>query len=97
MHLATDVTGVLNNSAKPTDIFTLISELHPSAAVCGTPTDKARKLINDLAQLQSAIAKPVNGLEVVIVQTPNRQRNAEQLKELTHKVSNAVRIGINLA
>ncbi|MSX69768.1 MAG: 2-succinyl-5-enolpyruvyl-6-hydroxy-3-cyclohexene-1-carboxylate synthase, partial [Actinobacteria bacterium] len=53
--------------------------------------------VNDLAQLQSAIAKPVNGLEVVIVQTPNRQRNAEQLKELTHKVSNAVRIGINLA
>jgi menaquinone-specific isochorismate synthase len=33
MHLATDVTGVLNDSAKQADIFTLIQQLHPSAAV----------------------------------------------------------------
>ena len=53
--------------------------------------------VSNLAELQSAIAKPLVGLDIVIVQTPNRQRNAEQLAELTHKVSNAVRIGINLA
>jgi menaquinone-specific isochorismate synthase len=51
MHLATDVTGVLNDSAKPADIFTLISELHPSAAVCGTPTDKAKDLIKALEEM----------------------------------------------
>ena len=53
--------------------------------------------VSNLAELQSAIAKPLVGLDIVIVQTPNRERNAEQLAELTHKVSNAVRIGINLA
>jgi len=53
--------------------------------------------VTNLAELQSAVVKPLNGLDIVIVQTPNRQRNAEQLAEITHKVSNAVRIGINLA
>lgn len=53
--------------------------------------------VSNLAELQSAIVKPLVGLNIVIVQTPNRERNAEQLAELTHKVSNAVRIGINLA
>lgn len=53
--------------------------------------------VSNLAELQSAVVKPLKGLDIVIVQTPNRQRNAEQLAELTHKVSNAVRIGINLA
>ena len=48
MHLATDVTGVLNDSAKQADIFTLVEKLHPSAAVCGTPTDEAKKLITSL-------------------------------------------------
>ena len=53
--------------------------------------------VSNLAELQSAIIKPLTGFDVVIVQTPNRERNAQQLAELTHKVSNAVRIGINLA
>ena len=53
--------------------------------------------VSNLAELQSAITKPLIGLDIVIVQTPNRERNAQQLAELTHKVSNAVRIGINLA
>jgi len=53
--------------------------------------------VSTLAELQSAISKPLSGLDIVIAQTPNRQRNADQLAELTHKVSNAVRIGINLA
>ena len=51
MHLATDVTGVLNDSAKQADIFTLVEKLHPSAAVCGTPTDEAKKLITSLEEM----------------------------------------------
>ena len=47
MHLATDVTGVINESPANVDIFTLISALHPSAAVCGTPTEKAKELIQE--------------------------------------------------
>ena len=65
MHLATDVTGVLNDSAKPTDIFTLISELHPSAAVCGTPTDKAKDLIVNLEEMnRGRYAGPVGWIDV---------------------------------
>ncbi len=45
MHLVTDVTGVL---AKPTTSLELVSFLHPSAAVCGTPTDAASSLIAEL-------------------------------------------------
>ncbi len=64
MHLATDVTGVLNDSAKPTDIFTLISELHPSAAVCGTPTETAKKLINELEEMnRGRYAGPVGWID----------------------------------
>jgi menaquinone-specific isochorismate synthase len=65
MHLATDVTGVLNDSAKPTDIFTLISKLHPSAAVCGTPTDKAKSLITELEEMnRGRYAGPVGWIDV---------------------------------
>ena len=65
MHLATDVTGVLNDSAKPTDIFTLISELHPSAAVCGTPTNKAKDLIDKLEEMnRGRYAGPVGWIDV---------------------------------
>jgi menaquinone-specific isochorismate synthase len=65
MHLATDVTGVLNDSAKPTDIFTLISKLHPSAAVCGTPTKKASELIADLEQMnRGRYAGPVGWIDI---------------------------------
>ncbi|MEI7561526.1 MAG: isochorismate synthase [Actinomycetes bacterium] len=65
MHLATDVTGVLNDSAKPADIFTLISELHPSAAVCGTPTDKAKDLIKALEEMnRGRYAGPVGWIDV---------------------------------
>lgn len=48
MHLATDVTGVLTDSASPADIFELADKLHPSAAVCGTPTFAAKKTIQDI-------------------------------------------------
>ena len=48
MHLATDVTGVLSDSSNPIDIFALVSRLHPSAAVCGTPTDYAKRTIDEI-------------------------------------------------
>ena len=64
MHLATDVTGVLNDSAKPADIFTLIEQLHPTAAVCGTPTDIAKQLINDLEEMnRGRYAAPVGWID----------------------------------
>ena len=64
MHLATDVTGVLNDSAKQADIFTLIENLHPSAAVCGTPTEDAKKLISELEQMnRSRYAGPVGWID----------------------------------
>jgi menaquinone-specific isochorismate synthase len=64
MHLATDVTGVLNDSAKQADIFTLIEQLHPTAAVCGTPTDVAKQLINDLEKMnRGRYAAPVGWID----------------------------------
>ena len=64
MHLATDVTGVLNNSAKQSDIFTLIAQLHPSAAVCGTPALEAKKLIVELEQMnRQRYAGPVGWID----------------------------------
>ena len=48
MHLATDVTGVLSDNSRPADIFDLVSHLHPSAAVCGTPTETARQTIDEI-------------------------------------------------
>jgi len=45
MHLATDVTGVLRDTTTSLD---LVAALHPSAAVCGTPTDSAATLITEL-------------------------------------------------
>jgi menaquinone-specific isochorismate synthase len=45
MHLATDVTGALVETNKQVDSFSLLEKLHPSAAVCGTPTKAAFDLI----------------------------------------------------
>lgn len=42
LHLATDITGVLRPGASS---LALAATLHPSAAVCGTPTPVARELI----------------------------------------------------
>jgi len=64
MHLATDVTGVINDSASKVDIFKLIAALHPSAAVCGTPTDAARNLISELESMNRArYAGPVGWID----------------------------------
>ena len=45
MHLATDVAGVVRDGSTSLE---LAASLHPSAAVCGTPTDAARALIAEL-------------------------------------------------
>ncbi len=44
-HLATDVTGQLVDNAP---VLALAASLHPTAAVCGTPTERAFALISDL-------------------------------------------------
>lgn len=49
MHLATDVTGVLAGT-KSTALL-LAGALHPSAAVCGTPTAAAQALIAEIEEL----------------------------------------------
>ena len=64
MHLATDVTGVVNESAIPVDIFTVISSLHPSAAVCGTPTPTAKRIIDEIEGMNRArYAGPVGWID----------------------------------
>ena len=64
MHLATDVTGALNESKKSVDAFTVLEKLHPSAAVCGTPTDIAAKLISDIEGMsRGRYAGPVGWLD----------------------------------
>jgi menaquinone-specific isochorismate synthase len=44
-HLATDVTGVLADGAP---VLALAASLHPTAAVCGTPTERAFSVIREL-------------------------------------------------
>lgn len=64
MHLATDVTGVINDSAAHVDIFTLIATLHPTAAVCGTPTDIAGEVISELESMnRGRYAGPVGWVD----------------------------------
>jgi 2-succinyl-5-enolpyruvyl-6-hydroxy-3-cyclohexene-1-carboxylate synthase len=53
--------------------------------------------VGNMAELKNVLNKEVNGLEAIIVKVPTRQSNAEKLKEITQRVSSAVRIGINLA
>ena len=64
MHLATDVTGVINDSAIPVDILTCVASLHPTAAVCGTPTNKAKSLIDVLEGMsRNRYAGPVGWID----------------------------------
>jgi len=53
--------------------------------------------VTSLTELQSAASKEIKGFEVVVVNVPSRESNADQLKSITQRVSSAVRIGINLA
>jgi menaquinone-specific isochorismate synthase len=48
MHLATDVTGVVSDDAT---VLGLAEALHPTAAVCGTPTEAALEVIRTLEGL----------------------------------------------
>jgi menaquinone-specific isochorismate synthase len=64
MHLATDVTGVITEAINHVDVFTLIEQLHPSAAVCGTPTQFARNVIQNLEGMKRArYAGPVGWID----------------------------------
>lgn len=64
MHLATDVTCVINETASKVDIFKLVAALHPSAAVCGTPTDAAREVITQLESMnRGRYAGPVGWVD----------------------------------
>jgi len=66
MHLATDVTGVLPRGAQgaaPT-VLELVRALHPSAAVCGTPTATAATLIDELEGMdRDRYAGPVGWID----------------------------------
>ncbi|MGA7687980.1 MAG: isochorismate synthase [Jiangellales bacterium] len=61
MHLATDVTGVVHDGRTALE---LVADLHPSAAVCGTPTGTARDVIAELEQLdRGRYAGPVGWMD----------------------------------
>lgn len=45
LHLATDITGVV---AGDTGALSLVGALHPTAAVCGTPTEAAARIITEV-------------------------------------------------
>jgi menaquinone-specific isochorismate synthase len=64
MHLATDVTGAISEFPIHVDVFTILEKLHPSAAVCGTPTDIAAKVIADLEGMaRGRYAGPVGWID----------------------------------
>ncbi|KGN42933.1 isochorismate synthase [Knoellia aerolata] len=61
MHLATDVAGVLTDA---TSSLALAASLHPSAAVCGTPTAAADALLQELEQMdRGRYAGPVGWMD----------------------------------
>ncbi len=49
LHLATDVTAVLHERASS---LAIAAALHPTAAVCGTPTDSAAALIAEIEGME---------------------------------------------
>ncbi len=61
MHLATDITGV---TEPETSALALAAALHPSAAVCGTPTFAAREVISELESMdRGRYAGPVGWVD----------------------------------
>jgi menaquinone-specific isochorismate synthase len=61
MHLATDVAGVLSDGATS---LTLAAAVHPTAAVCGTPTPAAMQVIRDLEGMdRGRYAGPVGWID----------------------------------
>ena len=64
MHLATDVTGALAEKLAHVDAFTILEQLHPSAAVCGTPRELAAELITEIeAMSRGRYAGPVGWID----------------------------------
>lgn len=60
-HLATDITGRLADDAS---VLALAATLHPTAAVCGTPTERALSLITDIEGMdRGRYAGPVGWLD----------------------------------
>ncbi len=61
MHLATDVRGVIGDGATS---LQLLASLHPSAAVCGSPTEVALEVIREIEGLdRGRYAGPVGWLD----------------------------------
>ena len=61
MHLATDVRGVVADGATS---LQLLASLHPSAAVCGSPTDVALEVIREIEGLdRGRYAGPVGWMD----------------------------------
>jgi len=61
MHLSTEVTGSLTEPLSALEVAALI---HPSAAVCGTPTERAAQLIAELEGLdRGRYAGPVGWVD----------------------------------
>lgn len=64
MHLATDVTGALTEGKKNVDVFSILEKLHPSAAVCGTPTNLAAEVIKNIEGMsRGRYAGPVGWID----------------------------------
>ena len=64
MHLATDVTGALVEKLAHTDAFTILEQLHPTAAVCGTPRPIAAALISEIEGMsRGRYAGPVGWID----------------------------------
>lgn len=60
-HLATDITGRLAGSVP---VLSLAASLHPTAAVCGTPTERAANLIRSLEGMdRGRYAGPVGWMD----------------------------------
>jgi menaquinone-specific isochorismate synthase len=56
--------NTISDSANPADIFDLASKLHPSAAVCGTPRDLAKKAIDEIEGIsRGRYAGPVGWID----------------------------------
>jgi menaquinone-specific isochorismate synthase len=61
IHLASDVRGIVSDGSSSLE---LIASLHPSAAVCGTPTPVARQIIREIEGLdRGRYAGPVGWLD----------------------------------
>lgn len=64
MHLASDVTGVLKPDGEANSSLELAADLHPSAAVCGTPTPLAKAMISEIEGMdRDRYAGPVGWID----------------------------------